>query len=72
MAKVLVVDDALFMRRMLSDILKKEGIEICGEAENGKDAIVCTDNADCKKGSPKNQDGHDCRNKGPVWLHLSI
>jgi two-component system chemotaxis response regulator CheY len=39
MAKVLVVDDALFMRRMLSDILKKEGIEVCGEAENGKDAI---------------------------------
>ena len=40
MAKVLVVDDALFMRKMLSDILKKEGIEICGEAENGKDAIA--------------------------------
>ncbi|MDD5347193.1 MAG: response regulator [Candidatus Omnitrophica bacterium] len=40
MARVLVVDDALFMRRMLSDILKKEGIEICGEAENGKDAIM--------------------------------
>jgi len=39
MSKVLVVDDALFMRRMLSDILKKEGIEICGEAENGKEAI---------------------------------
>jgi two-component system chemotaxis response regulator CheY len=40
MARVLVVDDALFMRRMLSDILKKESIEICGEAENGKDAIM--------------------------------
>lgn len=39
MAKVLVVDDALFMRKMLIDILKKEGFEICGEAENGKDAI---------------------------------
>jgi two-component system, chemotaxis family, chemotaxis protein CheY len=39
MPRVLVVDDALFMRRMLSDILKKEGVEICGEAENGKDAI---------------------------------
>lgn len=39
MAKVLVVDDALFMRRMISDILKKEGIEVCGEAENGKEAI---------------------------------
>ena len=40
MSRVLVVDDALFMRKMLSDILKKEGIEVCGEAENGKDAIV--------------------------------
>lgn len=38
-ARVLIVDDALFMRRMLSDILKKEGFEICGEAENGKEAI---------------------------------
>jgi len=39
MVRVLIVDDALFMRRMLSDILKKEGIEVCGEAENGKEAI---------------------------------
>ncbi|MFH1248390.1 MAG: response regulator [Candidatus Omnitrophota bacterium] len=39
-ARVLIVDDALFMRKMLSDILKKEGIEVCGEAENGKDAIM--------------------------------
>ena len=39
MAKVLVVDDALFMRKMLSDILKKEGFEVIGEADNGKDAI---------------------------------
>jgi two-component system chemotaxis response regulator CheY len=39
MARVLIADDALFMRKMLSDILKKEGIEICGEAENGKDAL---------------------------------
>ena len=39
MARVLVVDDALFMRKMLSDILKKEGIEVCGEAENGREAI---------------------------------
>ena len=39
MAKVLVVDDALFMRKMLSDILKKEGFEIIGEADNGKDAV---------------------------------
>lgn len=39
MPNVLIVDDALFMRKMLSDILKKEGFEIAGEAENGKEAI---------------------------------
>ena len=39
MAKVLVVDDALFMRKMLTDILKKEGFEVCGEADNGKLAV---------------------------------
>lgn len=39
MAKILIVDDALFMRKMLSDIINKEGFEICGEAENGKEAI---------------------------------
>ena len=39
MARVLVTDDALFMRKMLSDILKKEGFEVVGEADSGKDAI---------------------------------
>jgi len=39
MPKVLVVDDALFMRKVLSDILKKEGLEIVGEADNGQVAI---------------------------------
>ncbi|MCK4810287.1 MAG: response regulator [Candidatus Omnitrophica bacterium] len=38
-AKVLIVDDALFMRKMLADILKKEGFEVCGEGENGKEAV---------------------------------
>jgi len=39
MAKVLIVDDAAFMRMMLKDILSKEGYEIVGEAENGAIAI---------------------------------
>lgn len=39
MPRVLVVDDALFMRKVLSDILKREGMEIAGEAENGQAAI---------------------------------
>lgn len=38
-AKVLIVDDAVFMRRMLADILKQAGYEIAGEAANGKESI---------------------------------
>jgi len=37
--KVLVVDDAAFMRMMLKDILLKGGFEIAGEATNGAEAI---------------------------------
>ena len=29
---VLIVDDALFMRMMINDILSKDGFEIVGEA----------------------------------------
>lgn len=39
MAKVLIVDDAAFMRMMLKDILTKNGYEIVGEAENGQIAV---------------------------------
>ncbi|MBQ7264409.1 MAG: response regulator [Synergistaceae bacterium] len=34
--KVLIVDDAAFMRMMLKDILTKNDFEVVGEAENGK------------------------------------
>lgn len=37
--KVLVVDDAIFMRRMLSDILKQGGYEIVAEGTNGKEGV---------------------------------
>jgi len=37
--KVLVVDDAAFMRMMIKDILTKNGYEIVGEAENGAVAV---------------------------------
>jgi two-component system chemotaxis response regulator CheY len=33
--RVLIVDDAAFMRMMIKDILSKNGFEIVGEAENG-------------------------------------
>ena len=39
MPKVLIADDAAFMRMMLKDILGKNGYEIVGEAANGDEAI---------------------------------
>ena len=39
MAKIMVVDDAAFMRMMLKDILTKGGYEVVGEAENGLKAV---------------------------------
>lgn len=39
MAKILVTDDAAFMRMQLRDILTKLGHEVIGEAENGFDAV---------------------------------
>ncbi len=39
-ARVLVVDDAMFMRNMLKDILNNSGeYEVIAEAANGKEAI---------------------------------
>ncbi|MDD3643471.1 MAG: response regulator [Candidatus Krumholzibacteria bacterium] len=38
-ARVLVVDDAIFMRKMISDILEGHGMEIVGEADNGQLAV---------------------------------
>jgi two-component system, chemotaxis family, chemotaxis protein CheY len=40
MARVLVVDDAAFMRKMVSDALTKGGHEIVGEGVNGAEAVV--------------------------------
>jgi two-component system chemotaxis response regulator CheY len=37
--KVLVCDDAIFMRTMISDILTGAGYEVVGEAETGLQAI---------------------------------
>jgi two-component system chemotaxis response regulator CheY len=40
MARVLVVDDAAFMRKMVTDALTGGGHEIVGEAGNGDEAIA--------------------------------
>lgn len=39
MAKVMICDDAAFMRMMIKDILTKNGYNIAGEAENGAKAV---------------------------------
>ena len=36
---VLIVDDAIFMRTMISDILKGAGFEVVGEASSGVEAV---------------------------------
>lgn len=38
-AKVLIVDDAAFMRMMIKDILQKNGFEVVGEANDGVQAV---------------------------------
>lgn len=40
MAKVLIVDDAAFMRKTLALIFQQNGYEIGGEAENGTQAVT--------------------------------
>ena len=37
--RILIVDDAMFMRMILKNILTKNGYEVCGEAANGQEAI---------------------------------
>ena len=39
MARILVVDDAAFMRKVLGDALASGGHEVVGEAANGKQAV---------------------------------
>ncbi|GAQ19167.1 chemotaxis protein CheY [Oceanobacillus picturae] len=39
MARILVTDDAAFMRMQLKDIVTKLGHEVVGEAENGQVAV---------------------------------
>ncbi|RED66038.1 MULTISPECIES: response regulator [Cohnella] len=37
--RILIVDDAAFMRMMIRDILTKNGYEVVGEAQDGAQAI---------------------------------
>ncbi len=40
MARVLVVDDAAFMRKVVSDALAAGGHEVVGQAGNGEEAVA--------------------------------
>ncbi|MEC5422682.1 response regulator [Virgibacillus sp. C22-A2] len=37
--RILIVDDAAFMRMMIKDILNKNGFEVVGEAQDGVQAV---------------------------------
>jgi two-component system chemotaxis response regulator CheY len=39
MARVLIADDASFMRQMIREIIEPEGHEVVGEAKNGIEAV---------------------------------
>jgi len=39
MTTVLIVDDAVFIRKQLKQLLERNGFEVVGEAENGKVAL---------------------------------
>ncbi len=43
MHRILIVDDALFMRRLIREALEPVGFEIVGEAENGLEALKIYD-----------------------------
>ncbi|WP_096185942.1 response regulator [Evansella halocellulosilytica] len=43
MAKLLITDDAAFMRMTLKKIVTDAGYEVVGEAENGKEAVALFD-----------------------------
>lgn len=38
--RVLIVDDARFMRMMLNDLLSKSGLEVVGQAADGDEAVA--------------------------------
>lgn len=40
MAKILVVDDAAFMRMVIKTMLEKNGHEVIAEADNGRNAFL--------------------------------
>lgn len=40
MARIFLVDDSKFMRNILKNILRRQNHIICGEAANGKDAVL--------------------------------
>ena len=37
--RILIVDDALFMRNLIKDIVTKNGFEVCGESANALDGV---------------------------------
>lgn len=37
--RILIVDDAVFMRNLIKDVLTKAGFEVCGEAANALEGV---------------------------------
>lgn len=43
MKRLLVVDDSLFMRKLISDVAREAGWQVAGEAADGREAVALYD-----------------------------
>ena len=69
MARVLVVDDAAFMRKMVSDALAKGGHEVVGEAGNGVEAVARFQELQARPHDPRHHDAREGRPGRPRGDH---
>ena len=71
MARVLVVDDAAFMRKMVSDVLLGGGHEVVGEAGDGVEAVAALPGAASRGDHARHHDAREGRPLGPARDHRS-
>ena len=65
MARVLVVDDAAFMRKVVSDALASGGHEVVGEAGNGTEAVQRYQDALARARDARHHHAREGRPRGP-------
>ncbi len=65
MARVLITDDAAFMRMMIKNILTQNGHEVVGEAANGAAGRRAVHRAQARRLHDGHHDAREGRHRGP-------